>query len=366
MNIIIAGGGTGGHIFPAVAIAHALKAADPAVNILFVGANGKMEMEKVPKEGYRIIGLDIAGFNRSNLLKNLSLPFKLWKSNKAAMNIIREFKPDAVVGVGGFASFPVLNAAQKKGIPTLIQEQNSFAGKTNKILGKKAAAVCVAYDNMQRFFPAEKIVMTGNPVRKAISQSKVSREDAARSFGLDAARKTILVVGGSLGAKSINQAMAGCIPALVAQDIQVVWQTGKTFISEAAAIAAQYPQHVKAMEFIYEMDQAYAVCDMIISRAGALAIAEICIVARPAIFIPYPFAAEDHQTSNAQALVDKQAAWMIPDDRVRELLQDKVQALIHDEKQLQQMHDNLLGLAIKDADVRIAAQIRNIIQSERK
>lgn len=363
MNIIIAGGGTGGHIFPAVAIANALKAADPAVNILFVGANGKMEMEKVPKEGYRIIGLDIVGFNRSNLLKNLALPFKIWKSSKAAAGIIKEFRPDAVVGVGGFASFPMLNAAQKKGIPTLIQEQNSFAGKTNKILGKKARAICVAYDNMHRFFPADKIVLTGNPVRKSISQSQVSRETAAAFFGVAATKKTLLVVGGSLGAKSINEAVADYIPELVAKDIQIIWQTGKTYAAEAAAIAARYPQHVKAMEFIYEMDSAYAVCDMVISRAGALAIAEICIVARPAVFVPYPFAAEDHQTSNAQALVDKHAACMIPDDRVKELLADKVNELIGDKERLEHMSHQLQAIAIKDADVRIVEQLMKIIES---
>lgn len=360
MKVIIAGGGTGGHIFPAVAIANALKAMDATTEILFVGANGKMEMEKVPKEGYKIIGLDIVGFNRSNLLKNIFLPWKLWKSRQAAMGIIKEFNPDVVVGVGGFASFPMLNAAQAKSIPTLIQEQNSYAGKTNKILAQKAKAVCVAYDNMDQFFPKEKIIKTGNPVRILISKQQVSKAEAAAFFDVNLVQPTLLIVGGSLGARSINEAVALHMDAIVAMGFQVIWQTGKSFVQEAKAIEARYPKQVKSFEFIYEMDKAYAACDMIISRAGALAIAEICIVAKPTIFVPYPYAAEDHQTSNARALVDKNAAAMIKDSDVKEQLLPLLKAWQHEPQTLKNMAAALDNMAIKDADIQIANKVKSI------
>lgn len=360
MRVIIAGGGTGGHIFPAVAIANALKEQDASTQILFVGANGKMEMEKVPKEGYEIIGLDIVGFNRSNIFKNIWLPFKLWKSRQKAMQILESFKPDVVVGVGGFASFPILNAAQSKGIPTLIQEQNSFAGKSNKILGKKAEAICVAYEQMDKFFPANKIVITGNPVRKTIAASVANSAESRAFFGLDASKKVLLVVGGSLGAKSINEAIAASLPDLIAQDIQVLWQTGKNFIKEAQALMQLYPTHVFAHEFIYKMEFAYSAADLIVSRAGALAIAEICIVAKPTIFVPYPFAAEDHQTSNAMALVNKSAAWMVKDDLVKTALLEKILQLANNANLATTMTSALNGLAIRDADVRIVSEIKSI------
>lgn len=360
MKVIIAGGGTGGHIFPAIAIANALLRIDASTEILFVGANGKMEMEKVPKEGFKIIGLDVVGFNRSNILKNLSLPFKLWKSRKAALQIIKEFQPNVVVGVGGFASFPILNAAQSLGIPTLIQEQNSFAGKTNKILGKKAKAICVAYDNMEQFFPKESIIKTGNPVRAVISQAKISQEEALAKWNWNNERITLLVVGGSLGAKTINEAIANNAQALADHNIQVIWQTGKNFVQEAAAVQQQFPNHIKAQEFIYDMEAAYAACDMIVSRAGALAIAEICIAAKPTVFVPYPFAAEDHQTSNAKALWNNKAAWIVEDKKASVELLPHILELGQSSTLRNEMTIALRQMAIADADQRIAEKVRAI------
>ncbi len=356
LRVIIAGGGTGGHIFPAVAIAHALKRLQPDAELLFVGANGKMEMEKVPQEGFRIVGLDIAGFNRSHLWKNLSLPLKLIRSMMRARNILREFSPHVVVGVGGFASFPMLNAAQGAGIPTVIQEQNSYPGKSNKILARKAKAVCVAYDGMDKFFPKEKLIHTGNPVRKNIISSTVTRDEAQLKLGLDVNKQTVLVVGGSLGAKSINEAIDGGLGNLAAAGLQIVWQTGKPYYQEALRSAAGY-KDVKVFEFIKEMDVAYAAADMVISRAGALAIAELCIVAKPVIFVPYPFAAEDHQTSNAMSLVSHNAAELVKDSDAKLELVKKLLLLKEDRVMQDLMRRNLAKLAIRDADERIAKKI---------
>lgn len=353
-KVIIAGGGTGGHIFPAVAIGHALKKLHAGTEILFVGAIGKMEMEKVPLEGFRIIGLDIVGYNRNNILKNILLPFKLLKSVLAARAIIKKFEPDVVVGVGGYASFPILNAAQQMGIPTIIQEQNSYAGKSNKLLAKKAKAVCVAYENMQQFFPEEKIVLTGNPVRSIIAQSTCSTSEGQLFFGLKEQQKTLLIVGGSLGAQSINNAIVQYLDQLIKADIQILWQTGKPFYNEAKEIAAKYGNQVIVLDFIREMDKAYAAADIVISRAGALAIAELCIVAKPVIFVPYPYAAEDHQTSNAMALVNKNAAKIIADKEVNLQLNKLVQALLTNETEQKQMTESLKSIAIKNADERIA------------
>jgi UDP-N-acetylglucosamine--N-acetylmuramyl-(pentapeptide) pyrophosphoryl-undecaprenol N-acetylglucosamine transferase len=363
MKIIIAGGGTGGHIFPAVAIANALQRMYEGTEVLFIGANGKMEMEKVPQAGYKIIGLDIVGFNRSNLLKNITLPFKLWKSRNKAKEIVKNFKPDVVIGVGGFASFPMLSAAQALGVPTLIQEQNSFAGKSNKILGAKAKAVCVAYDNMHQFFPAEKIVKTGNPVRATIAQSKVAREDGLAEFDLTEGKKTLLIVGGSLGAKAINEAIAANLDTLVKAGMQIIWQTGEPFFQEAAKAASYFSQYVKVHAFIKHMESAYAAADVVISRAGALAIAELCIVAKPVIFVPYPFAAEDHQTSNAMALVEKSAAWMVKNENAAKQLVPKLLQLAQDEATQSAMKHNLKALAIKDADERIAKLIKGLVKA---
>lgn len=358
IRIIIAGGGTGGHIFPAVAIGHALKKMNPANEILFVGANGKMEMEKVPQEGFDIIGLDIAGFNRSNLWKNILLPIKIIKSALKARRIIKDFKPNVVVGVGGYASFPVLNAAQHTGVPTLIQEQNSYAGKSNKILAKKAKAVCVAYEEMDRFFPREKLIVTGNPVRKNIANNNLTKADGQAWLSMNAEKKTILIIGGSLGAKSINEAVGKYLDEIVKTlDVQVLWQTGKLYYETAKEQARGLETNVKVMEFIREMDYAYAAADIIISRAGALAIAEICIVAKPVIFVPYPFAAEDHQTSNAMALVTHNAAMMIKDADVKIELLHKLKALINDAAMQSIMTNKLNSMAIKDADERIAQKV---------
>jgi UDP-N-acetylglucosamine--N-acetylmuramyl-(pentapeptide) pyrophosphoryl-undecaprenol N-acetylglucosamine transferase len=360
IRIIIAGGGTGGHIFPAVAIGHALKRMRPDAELLFVGANGKMEMEKVPQEGFNIKGLDIAGFNRSNLLKNIWLPYKILKSALQARKILNEFQPDVIVGVGGYASFPMLQAAQGKGIPTLIQEQNSFAGKSNKILSRRAKAVCVAYDNMDRFFPKDKIVITGNPVRKIISQTAVSREDGQVWLSMNPKKITVLVIGGSLGAKSINESIDASLEELMKENIQVIWQTGKLYFEQASKRAEELKGNVKVFEFIKEMDYAYAAADIVVSRAGALAIAELCIVGKPVIFVPYPFAAEDHQTANAMSLVEHNAALLVKDNESKTELIKKLVKLLNDNPMQEIMADNIKKLAIKDADERIANKVLEI------
>ncbi|PSL50114.1 UDP-N-acetylglucosamine-N-acetylmuramylpentapeptide N-acetylglucosamine transferase [Chitinophaga niastensis] len=360
-KVIIAGGGTGGHIFPAIAIANALKKIQPDIDILFVGATGKMEMEKVPQAGYPIEGLEIAGFNRSNIFKNILLPFKIWKSLRQAKAILQRFQPDVVVGVGGYASFPMLNRAQKNDIPTLIQEQNSFAGKTNKILGKKAKKICVAYDGMETFFPKDKLVMTGNPVRNNISQSAVTREDALQHFGLRTDKQTIFAVGGSLGAKSINEGLQPLLESMVAKDIQLIWQTGKPYYETAKAAAAPYASHIKVYDFINVMDFAYKAADVVLSRAGALAIAELCVVKKPVIFVPYPFAAEDHQTSNAMNLVNKKAGLIIKDEEVKVQLSNVLFSLLQNRALMEQLENNIGGLGNPNADMVIAKQVLAII-----
>lgn len=365
MRIIIAGGGTGGHIFPAVAIAHALKRMQPNVQILFVGANGKMEMEKVPQEGFEIIGLDIAGFNRSNMLKNIMLPLKILKSHLKAKGILGKFNPDVVIGVGGYASFPVLNAAQGMKIPTLIQEQNSYAGKSNKMLGRKAKAICVAYDRMEKFFPKDRLIITGNPVRKNISQSDITRNEGQAWLGMDGSKTTILVVGGSLGAKAINEAIDANLEAILDEGVQLIWQTGKPYYAQAKQRAVRFEDKVKVFEFIREMDYAYAAADLVISRAGALAIAELCIVAKPVIFVPLPTAAEDHQTSNAMALVEHNAALMVKNSDAKTELVKKIKTLLHDASMQDIMIKNLKTMAIKNADERIAAKVIEIVKENK-
>lgn len=362
MRIIIAGGGTGGHIFPAIAIAQAVQRLRPGSDVLFVGAQGRMEMEKVPQEGYKIIGLDIAGFNRAHLWKNWSLPFKILKAGWAAKKILRDFRPQAVVGVGGYASFPVLNAAQGAGIPTIIQEQNSFAGKSNRILGKKAKAVCVAYDAMESAFPKEVIHLTGNPVRKSISGSLMTREEGCAKLGLDPAKKTILVIGGSLGAKSVNEAVGASLGELIGTGEQLLWQTGKPYFETAQAQAAKVGSGVHVRDFIREMEAAYAAADFVISRAGALAIAELCIAAKPVVFVPYPHAAEDHQTSNASALVAKGAALMVADNAASTDLIPTLKRLMDDTQLQSQMRAALADLAIRDADERIARHVISLAE----
>lgn len=357
LRIIIAGGGTGGHVFPAVAIGHALQRLRPGTELLFVGANGKMEMEKVPQEGFQIIGLDIAGFNRSHLLKNLGLPLKLLRSLLKARRILRDFKPHAAVGVGGYASFPILRTAQRLGIPTILQEQNSFAGKSNRILARRAQAVCVAYDGMEAVFPADRIIRTGNPVRQSIAASTRTREDSCAHFNLNPARKTLLIVGGSLGARSINEAIAAGLPDLLAEGLQILWQTGDPYYEQAVAAAKGQEARVKVHPFLRDMDFAYAAADFVVSRAGALAIAELCIAAKPVVFVPYPFAAEDHQTHNAQALVQHGAALLVRDADAATDLIPKLRTLLQDDAQQAIMRRMLAQLAVCDADERIARQI---------
>lgn len=354
---VIAGGGTGGHIFPALAIGTELQRQHKGLELLYVGALGKMEMTKIPEAGFRIVGLDIAGFNRSNLLKNIWLPYKIWKSRRAARRILKEFKPDIAIGVGGFASYPLLAAAQSLGIASYIQEQNSYAGKTNKMLGRKARKIFVAYEGMQKFFEAGKIIKTGNPVRKAIADSCLSREEGAKAFGLDPLKKTILVVGGSLGAQSINDTLAANMDILAGDTgLQWLWQTGSAFAPEAKKLAGEYA-HIRPLDFIKNMPAAYAAADIIISRAGAMAVSELGIVAKPVIFVPYPFAAEDHQTSNAMSLVAQQAALIIPNVALAEQLLPVLTALLSDSEQQQMLSQNLRKLGIPDADKRIVDAI---------
>ncbi|HEU4552739.1 MAG TPA: undecaprenyldiphospho-muramoylpentapeptide beta-N-acetylglucosaminyltransferase [Chitinophaga sp.] len=360
-KVIIAGGGTGGHIFPAIAIANALKKVAPDTEILFVGANGKMEMEKVPQAGYRIEGLDIAAFNRSNMLKNLALPFKIIKSLNQASSILKRFQPNVVVGVGGYASFPMLRKAQRKGIPTLIQEQNSFAGKTNKILGRRANRICVAYDGMEKFFPAEKLILTGNPVRSSITQSAVTRQEALQHFGLQEGKKTVFAFGGSLGAKSISEALRNLQPAFVEKDVQLIWQTGKLYYETAKAAAAPYASHIKVFEFINLMDFAYKAADVVISRAGAMTIAEECVAGKAVIFVPYPYAAEDHQTFNAKALVAKDAGLLIKDSEVGKELGNTLFSLLQNKALIQQLEQHIATLGHSNADMIIAKEVLKLI-----
>jgi UDP-N-acetylglucosamine--N-acetylmuramyl-(pentapeptide) pyrophosphoryl-undecaprenol N-acetylglucosamine transferase len=359
-KIIIAGGGTGGHIFPAVAIANALKKIDPAIEILFVGANGKMEMEKVPQAGYTIRGIDIAGFNRSSLIKNISLPFKIVKSFIQVSGIVKSFQPDAVIGVGGYSTFPVLRYAQSKGIPTFIHESNSFAGKANIMLGKKAEKVFVASDGMEKFFPAKKIMITGNPVRKNIAASKISREEGMHFFGLDPAKKTILVTGGSLGARTINETIAASINEITDNGLQLIWQTGKPFAAEAKRLS-EGRIDIWTNDFITQMEYAFAAADIVVSRSGAMAIAELCIVKKPVIFVPYPFAAEDHQTVNAKQLVDKHAAIMVSDKEAKQKLISTLIDLSANEKQQNEFKNNIGKLAVSNADEQVATEIWRII-----
>ncbi|NML20754.1 undecaprenyldiphospho-muramoylpentapeptide beta-N-acetylglucosaminyltransferase [Pseudoflavitalea sp. G-6-1-2] len=360
-RIIIAGGGTGGHIFPAIAIANALKKADPSIEILFIGAKGKMEMEKVPQAGYTIKGIDIAGFNRSSLLKNIGLPFKLIKSFFQVRKIVNEFGPAAAIGVGGYSTFPVLKYAQAKGIPTFIHESNSFAGKSNMMLGKNATKIFVATDGMEKFFPAAKLQITGNPVREAIVQQHVTREEASRSFGLDPAKETVLVTGGSLGAKGINEAIDAELEAFAQNNVQLIWQTGKPYAAKAAARVKGF-DNVWTDAFITKMENAYAAADIVVSRSGAMAIAELCVQKKPAVFVPYPFSAEDHQTVNAKHLVDKDAGLLVKDSEAREKLVPTVIALAKNEAQQRELQQNIGKLAVTNADQQIATTILEAIK----
>ena len=363
-NFIIAGGGTGGHIFPAIAIANAIKKLQPTANILFVGAKGKMEMEKVPQAGYKIEGLDIAGFNRSSLIKNIGLPFKLVKSFLQVRSIFKQFKPDAVIGVGGYSSFPVLRFAQSQGIKTFIHESNSFAGKSNMMLGRKATKIFVAIDGMEKFFPADKIVISGNPVRASIAAANVNRDEAIRFFGLDPANKTVLSVGGSLGAKGINEALDKHIDEFANNNLQLIWQTGKPYAAQAKA-RCEGKSNIWANDFITQMENAYAAADVIISRSGAMSVSEICVIKKPVVFVPFPYAAEDHQTVNAKKLVDRNAALMVKDSEATEKLVAAIISLAKDEQQQTELKQNIGKLAVTNADEIIAKEILKSIEAKK-
>ncbi len=360
-KIIISGGGTGGHIFPAIAIANALKKLDPATEILFVGATGRMEMERVPAAGYRIIGLDIQGIQRKSILKNLLFPVKLIGSVIKALRIIRDFKPNAAVGVGGYASGPLLYAASVKGVPYLIQEQNSFAGITNKWLGKKAKKVCVAFDGMEQFFPKESIIKTGNPVRKQSVAIGGKREEAFTYFTLSPQKKTILVTGGSLGARTLNNSVLAGLVKITGDDVQLIWQTGKFYYKDMTEqLGDGYSPNIKVLEFLDRMDLAYAAADVIISRAGAGTIAELCIVKKPVILVPSPNVAEDHQTKNAMALVHENAAILVKDQEAADKLVDTALNLLKDDAQQKILGNNIGKMALPNADEVIAKEVMQI------
>ncbi len=363
-RIIISGGGTGGHIFPAIAIADAVKAIAPEADIRFVGAKGKMEMEKVPKAGYPIEGLWISGFQRKLTLRNLSFPFKLISSLWRSRRIIRRFRPQVAVGVGGYASGPLLQVANSRGIPTLLQEQNSFPGITNRLLGGKADKICVAYEGMERFFPAEKLLLTGNPVRAQLQDIRETREEGAKHFGFDPAKPILFVFGGSLGARSINEAMAANAEALKARpDVQVLWQVGKLYEATFTTCETAQLPNVKAQAFIDGMDLAYTMADVIVARSGALTISELQFAGKPAIFIPSPNVAEDHQSKNAQALVREDAALMIPDAAAKDRILKDAIALIDDEERRQTLSANIKKRAQPDAAGRIAREVLRLAQS---
>lgn len=361
-RIIISGGGTGGHIFPAIAIANALKKLDANTEILFVGANGRMEMEKVPAAGYKIIGLDIQGFQRSSLVKNILLPFKIVRSVLKSIKIIKDFRPHAVVGVGGYASGPLLYAASLKRIPYLIQEQNSYAGITNKFLAKSAQKICVAFDDMEVFFPADKIIKTGNPVRKDAIAIANKRDEALAFFELNSDQKTILVVGGSLGAGTLNKCLMAGLSQLQTAGVQVIWQTGKYYYKGIIERFGNQPKNsgIRIYEFLNRMDLVFAAADVIISRAGAGTIAELCLVNKPVLLVPSPNVAEDHQTKNANALVNKNAAVFIADKHAEAELIDQTLKLLADETMMETLAQNISGLGLPNADEQIAQEVIKI------
>ena len=368
LKIIISGGGTGGHIFPAVSIANAIKELHPDTEILFVGAEGRMEMQRVPAAGYKIIGLPVAGFDRKNLLKNISVLFKLFRSQRRARKIIKDFKPHAAVGVGGYASGPTLNMAGKLGIPTLLQEQNSYAGVTNKLLAKNAKKICVAYEGMERFFDKDKIILTGNPVRQNLLQQTLNHEDAVRSFGLDPAKKTILIVGGSLGARTLNNCVMHGLDKIRNSEVQFIWQTGKFYFEEAKACvkaAGELPM-LHTTDFISDMNAAYSAADLVVSRAGAGSISEFCLLEKPVILVPSPNVAEDHQTKNALALVNKDAALYVKDAEAETKLIDVAIETVQQSARLKELSNHIAGLAFKDSAKVIAQEVCNLAENYKK
>lgn len=358
LRVIISGGGTGGHIFPAVSIANAVKALRPDAKILFVGALGRMEMQRVPAAGYEIIGLPIQGFDRKNLLKNFKVLYKIWKSQRMAKKIIKDFRPQVAVGVGGYASGPTLNMAAAKGIPCLLQEQNSYAGVTNKLLAKKAAKICVAYEDMERFFPAEKIMMTGNPVRQQLLDTTISHEDAVRSFGFDPIKKVVLIVGGSLGARTLNESVLQHLDHIRESDVQFIWQTGKFYSAEISErLKGQDIPNLTVTDFISDMGVAYKAADLVVSRAGAGSISEFCLLGKPVILVPSPNVAEDHQTKNAMALVNKAAALYVKDAEADKILLPLAIDTAKDDAKLQSLHENILKMALPDSADIIAKEV---------
>ena len=363
LRVIISGGGTGGHIFPAVSIANAVKALRPDAKILFVGALGRMEMQRVPAAGYEIKGLPIQGFDRKHLLKNIKVLYKIWKSQRMAKKIIREFRPQVAVGVGGYASGPTLNKAAAMGIPCLIQEQNSYAGVTNKLLAKKAAKICVAYEGMERFFPAEKIMLTGNPVRQSLLETTVTREEALRSLGLDLAKKTVLLVGGSLGARTVNESVLRHLDLVEQSGVQFVWQTGKYYYADIQErLKGRELPNLKVMDFITDMGAAYRAADLVISRAGASSISEFCLIGKPVILVPSPNVAEDHQTKNALALANRDAALYVRDADAPDTLLQLAVETVNDAAKLASLSQNVLKLALPNSAEIIAKEVIKLAQ----
>jgi UDP-N-acetylglucosamine--N-acetylmuramyl-(pentapeptide) pyrophosphoryl-undecaprenol N-acetylglucosamine transferase len=363
-KFILSGGGTGGHIFPAIAIANQIKKMLPDSEILFVGAEGRMEMEKVPLAGYKIIGLWISGLQRKLTFANLSFPFKVMSSMIRAHRILKEFKPNVVIGTGGYASGPMLRAASSRGIPTLIQEQNSYPGITNKILSKKVNRICVAYEGLERFFPKEKIIMTGNPVRQDIQGGEEKRQKGLEYFGLDGNKKIVLVIGGSLGARTINEAIGKGLEVLVKNNIQIVWQTGKAYIETAKQQSGISEKTVKAFDFITVMDLAYAIADCVVSRAGASSVSELSLVHKPCILVPSPNVAEDHQTKNALSLVNKNAAILVKDSDASVSLINEVVALFDNNNRQQELRQNISKLALPDSAEVIAREVLKLAKNE--
>jgi UDP-N-acetylglucosamine--N-acetylmuramyl-(pentapeptide) pyrophosphoryl-undecaprenol N-acetylglucosamine transferase len=363
-KVLISGGGTGGHIFPALSIANALRRRDPDTEILFVGAEGRMEMERVPAAGYEIVGLPVSGFNRAHLLSNVRVVVRLLKSMMKARSVLKRFKPDIAIGVGGYASGPVLKEAQKQGVPTLLQEQNSYAGVTNKLLAKKAKAICVAYPDMERFFPQESIILTGNPVRENILSTNITKEEAREKLGVPPHRKLVLVIGGSLGARTINQSIAKAFNKIENAGGYVLWQTGKVYAEECSKIAEKYNNVVKATPFISQMDLAYKAADVVVSRAGAGTISELQLLGKPTILIPSPNVAEDHQRKNAEALVKCNAAVMILDADAPDRLAHEVVALLNDDEKCNSLSTNIKKMALTNSDEKIVDTIYNILDKK--
>lgn len=368
LRIIISGGGTGGHIFPAVSIANAIKEMLPETEILFVGAEGRMEMQRVPAAGYPIKGLPVAGFDRKNLFKNIPVLIKLFKSQRMARKIIKSFRPHAAVGVGGYASGPTLKVAGSMGIPTLLQEQNSYAGVTNKLLAKQAEKICVAYEGMERFFDKGKIILTGNPVRQGLRSPSIDHQEAVRSFGLDPEKKTVLILGGSLGARTINQCLMQNLDKVKNSGIQFIWQTGKIYIEEARSVVAQAGElpMLHVTDFISDMATAYSAADLIISRAGAGSISEFCLLGKPVILVPSPNVAEDHQTKNALALVNKNAALYVKDAEAKDLLIDKAIETVNHPELLKNLSKNISKLAFTDSANVIAKEVIKLAEQYKK